>query len=151
MLTMKKALEHQVGNRLNAVQMEDDIILCANFQERCVAEIRQRPDELIQFFSMRKKDLTEGSRHIAGYSYLMNQCFYLPLGIAELALACFDEFERQRTDNHVGGTDSLIQYALKKSKLRYYNVVPNLVDHEVGTSAIDSRRSSRRQSLTFKY
>jgi hypothetical protein len=151
MLTMRKALAYQVGNRLNAVQMEDDIILCAHFKARCLHEIRQRPEELIQFFSMRQDDLRVGSRYIAGSRYLMNQCFYLPLRIAELALECFDAFEAQRQDNHIGGTDSLIQHTLKKHKLRYWNVVPNLVDHEVGVSAIDSRRSSRRQSLTFKY
>jgi hypothetical protein len=150
MLTMRKALQYQVSNRLNAVQMEDDVILCADFKARCLHEVRQRPEELIQLFSMRQDDLRVGSRYIAGYKYLMNQCFYLPLKIAKLALECFDEFEAQRKDNRIGGTDSLIQHTLKKHKLRYWSVVPNLADHEVGVSAIDSRRSSRRQSLTFK-
>ena len=151
MLTMQKALYFQGNNALNAVQMEDDIVLCCNFKERVLREISQRSNELIQFFSMRKDDLSVGSRYIHGYQYLMNQCFYLPLHIAKFALDCFDEFEGQRTDNRIGGTDSLIQYTLKKHKLRYWNVVPNLVDHEVGVSAIDKRRSSKRQSLTFRY
>jgi hypothetical protein len=151
MLNMRKALEYQVNAAVSAVQMEDDIILCADFVARCLHEIRQRPSELIQFFSMRKDDLSVGSRYIAGYKYMMNQCFYLPLTIATFALDSFNEFEQQRTDNRVGGTDSLIQYVLKKHRLKYWNVVPNLVDHEVGVSAIDKRRSSKRQSLTFNY
>jgi hypothetical protein len=151
MLNMKKALQYQINCNISSVQMEDDIELCNDFVKKCAIEIKKRPMELIQFFSMRKDDLVIGSRYIAGYNYLMNQCFYLPLYIAKFALDCFDEFEEKRTDNRIGGTDSLIQFTLKKYKLKYWNVVPNLVDHISGFSAIDKRRSSKRQSLTFKY
>jgi hypothetical protein len=149
MQNMRKALQYQVAHGLNAVQMEDDIILCNDFAKKCIHEIQQRPRDLIQFFSMRKDDLTIGSRYISGYKYLMNQCFYLPLHIAQLILENYEEFEQNRTDNRIGGTDSLVQYALKKHRLKYWNVVPNLIDHKTGVSAIDSRRSSQRKSLTF--
>jgi hypothetical protein len=147
---LKKALSIAIELNSNAVFLEDDIELCLNFKDRVLNEIQKRPDDIIQFFSMRQDDLTIGSRYIAGYKYLMNQCFYMPLSVIKKVYDCFDEFETVRTDNRVGGTDSLIQYTLKKHKLKYWNVVPNLVNHTEGVSAIDKRRSSKRQSFTFE-
>jgi len=45
--------------------------------------------------------------------------------------------------------DTMIGDWLKKRKERYWVVVPNLADHQIGKSAIDSRRSSKRVSKTF--
>lgn len=150
MANMKAAISLQIKSKSNAVYLEDDIILCDNFILKINHEISKRPIDFIQFFSMRKNDIIYGSRYINGSLYLMNQCFYMPLFIAEMVYNSFDEFETNRTDNRVGGTDILIQYVLKKYKLKYWNVVPNLVDHEIGVSAIDKRRSStNRQSFTF--
>lgn len=151
MLNMKKALSIAIKNKSSAVFMEDDIILCQNFKVRLLAEIDKKPNDLIQFFSMRKDNLTIGSRYISGSKYLMNQCFYCPLHIIEKIYDCFDDFEAQRKDNRIGGTDSWVQFALKKHKLKYWNVVPNLVQHIIGQSAIDKRRSSKRLSITFNY
>ncbi len=39
---------------------------------------------------------------------------------------------------------------LKERHMRYYIHVPSLVEHRIGKSLIDPRRSSRRQSLTFR-
>ena len=41
------------------VHLEDDVILTSNFKEKIELEIEKRPNEVIQFFSMRKADLTE--------------------------------------------------------------------------------------------
>lgn len=150
MLNMKKALSIAINEKSAAVILEDDIILCADFMKKALKEIEQKPNDLIQFFSMRQDDLTVGSRYITGSKYLMNQCFYAPLSILTLIYQTFDEFEEVRQDNRIGGTDSLIAYTLKKHKLRYWNVVPNLVDHKASVSAIDKRRSSARQSFTFE-
>lgn len=150
MLNMKKALSIALDNNTPSVFLEDDIILCDNFYNKVINNINDKPTDLIQFFSMRKDDLLIGSRYIAGYKYLMNQCFYMPLSVIQKVYDCFDEFDTVRTDNRVGGTDSLIQYTLKKHKLNYWNVVPNLVNHYDRVSAIDKRRSSKRQSLTFE-
>ena len=38
----------------------------------------------------------------------------------------------------------------KDIKIKYWNVCPNLVDHKIMKSRIDPRRSSKRQSFTFK-
>lgn len=59
------------GNR-PSLQMEDDVILTQGFREKVRAAIEERPDSVIQFFSMRKDDLTVGSRWDRAFT--MNQC-----------------------------------------------------------------------------
>lgn len=130
------------------VNMEDDIVLCNDFHNRILEEIAKRPDDVIQFFSMRKDDLTVGSRYITGSKYLMNQCFYLPKGMSADILKYMDSWGRY--DEHPTGCDTLMADYFKEHKIRYWNVVPNLVDHLPVKSRIDPRRSTKRQSLTFR-
>ena len=48
------------------------------------------------------------------------------------------------------GYDIMMADFFKMHKVKYWNVVPNLVDHKVMKSRIDPRRSSKRQSFTFE-
>lgn len=132
-----------------AVLMEDDIELVDGFQDKIEAVIKDKPNDLIQFFSMRKKDLTEGSRYDYGRNFLMNQCVYYPKGMASELLEYAKEFNTIRQEKG-SPNDTCVSYFLKDKKLKYWISIPNLVNHRVGKSAIDSRRSSKRQSLTFK-
>ena len=110
-------------------------------------EIEKRPDDVIQFFSMRKDDLTIGSRYINGGRFCMNQCFYLPAGMSRDILDYMDSWGRYA--EHPTGYDILMADFFKSRKIKYWNVCPNLVDHAQGKSRIDPRRSSKRQSFTF--
>ena len=140
------------------VNMEDDIILCKDFYSKIKEIIAEHPNDVIQFFSMRKDDLTIGTRYINGSQYLMNQCFYLPAGMAKDLLEWSKTARKkdgtlysQGKDIIIGaGCDTLMAYYFKDKKIKYLNWCPNLVDHIEGKSAIDPRRSSKRQSLTFK-
>lgn len=131
-----------------AVHMEDDIFLTRDFRVRLEDAIGLRPDAVIQFFSMRKKDLTVGSRWEMGSGYMMLQCTYFPAGLSK-ALLDYGEVWPER-ETHAGGPDSLVAAFLKDRRMRYWIHVPNLVEHRVMKSLIDPRRSSRRQSLTFE-
>ena len=62
------------------IHMEEDILLTSNFDEKIESVISENKDIVIQFFSMRKKDLTIGSRLESGRTFCMNQCFYLTEG-----------------------------------------------------------------------
>lgn len=128
------------------VHMEEDIVLTKNFVPKIEAAIAERPNEVIQFFSMRKDDLLKGSRY--DRNYLMNQCFYLPAGYS-LAIHDYYQFWDDK-EKHPTGTDNMICDYLRAGKEKYWIHVPSLVDHRVAVSMIDSRRSSKRQSLTFK-
>ena len=104
-------------------------------------------DDVIQFFSMRKDDVTIGTRYIAGSQFMMNQCFYLPAGLGPKIADAWKTSARQ---NEAGAPyDLLMADYFKAHKMKYLNWCPNLVDHEVCVSRIDKRRSSKRQSLTF--
>lgn len=133
-----------------AVVMEDDILLTQHFEEKARAAIADKPDNLIQFFSMRKADLTVGSRWEPGRSYLMNQCHYVPPGMAApMADYMADRVHARARER--GGSDSLMRDYLASNKLVYWVHVPSLVDHRVGKSAINPKRAStNRQSFTFR-
>lgn len=125
--------------------LEDDVILADQFRNRVESAISEMPQNVIQFFSMRKADLEIGSRW--DNNFLMAQCFYFPPGLsAELAKyaktwAGYSE--------HPTGLDTMICDFLRALKLKYWIHIPNLVDHRVGKSIIDPRRSSKRVSKTF--
>lgn len=129
------------------VHMEDDIILTTDFHDKLIGAINKHPDKVIQFFSMRKKDLTEGSRMERGSTFMMNQCFYLPAEYSLLIKEYYNEWPQKEA--HPTGYDILIADFLKKRKEKYYLHCPSLVQHRICVSAIDKRRSKHRQSLTF--
>ena len=147
MHTFKAALE-KAGDS-PCVHMEDDVVLCNNFKQRIIAEIEKRPNEVIQFFSMRKADLTQGSRYISGSLFCCALCFYLPKGMSAELLSFMDEWTR--FGEHPNGLDyPLTSCFLGSKKVKYWNVCPNLVDHKQVKSRINPKRSTKRVSLTFK-
>jgi len=127
------------------IHMEDDAVLATNFRERVEEEIAKQPDKVIQFFSMRKGDIEIGSRWDG--NFLAAVCFYFPEGYSKELLSYFPVWGNRKA--HPTGLDTMIGDWLKKRKERYWVVVPNLADHQIGKSAIDSRRSSKRVSKTF--
>lgn len=140
-----------------AVNMEDDIILCKDFYTKINKVIAEHPNDVIQFFSMRKDDLTIGTRYINGSKFMMNQCFYMPAGMSK-DLLNYAKTGKKKDGTLViedksiaigAGYDILMAWYFKDNKIKYLNYCPNLVNHIECKSEIDSRRSSKRQSLTF--
>lgn len=137
----------QVSGGDPCIHMEDDIILTRNFLAKVEAVIASRPNQLIQFFSMRNADKTKGSRWDRSFS--MNQCFYLPAGYGTLLLDYLPRWHRAHPE-HPGGYDLAMNAWLKSRKEAYWLHCPSLVDHRVCQSVADRRRSHHRQSLTFR-
>ena len=133
----------------SCVHMEDDIILADGFKKKVREIISMYPNDVIQFFSMRKDDLTTGTRWIPGRRFCMGQCFYLPAGMSEGIRAYYDAGWK-RISEHPTGLDLMVADYLGDNRLRYLNIVPNLVDHQQVKSLIDPRRSTKRQSYTFR-
>jgi len=129
------------------VLLEDDIVLTKDFQNKLLRAVQGREDVLCQFFSMRKKDLTIGSRMEPGSSFMMDQCIYVPGGMALRIFEFWKGWPRKAESPY--GCDTMKAAFLKANKLRYYIHVPSLVDHRISKSMIDPRRSSKRQSYTF--
>lgn len=131
------------------LHIEDDVVFCTGFELKCKQAIAAMPETPIQFFSRRKKDLTEGSRWEPGASFSMNQCHYIPPYMNESIAEYYEHWpDRAR---HPNGYDLLMASFFALHGLRYWLHVPSLVDHRVGKSVIDARRAStNRQSLTFE-
>lgn len=128
-----------------SIHLEDDVLLCRDFKRKALHEIQQRPDSLIQFFSMRRADLIKGSRW--DNNFIMAQCFYLPAGWAP-ELHEFGVYWEGRNEAP-GGLDLMVNDFLKYKKRKYWIVVPNLADHRRSVSAIEPRRPRNRVSKTF--
>jgi len=130
------------------VNLEDDIWITKNFETKINSIVAKKSNAVIQFFSMRKADLTVGSRWDAGRSYLMAQCTYFPEKISRGILAFSKKYENINHKSHP--LDSMVADYLNKAKLKYWIHCPNLVDHRIGKSIIDPKRAStNRQSFTF--
>ena len=95
-----------------SIHMEDDIFLTRDFKAKAEKAIAERPDDVIQFFSMRKKDLSEGSRYEYGRTFCMNQCFYLPAGMAGKLATHLKTFNIERKElgspYDIGMADTLL-------------------------------------------
>jgi GR25 family glycosyltransferase involved in LPS biosynthesis len=130
-----------------AVHLEDDVILTKNFIQKAEQVISENPARVVQFFSMRKDDLSVGTRIDKGRNFIAALCFYLPPKMSKGLRGYFPRWER--IDEHPTGLDLTIADFLKKTRQDYLVYCPNLADHRVGKSAIDSRRRSDRVSKTF--
>lgn len=146
-----------MGNFLNsltytdkpAVHMEDDIILCDGFYGKITAAIEQHPNDIITFFSLKKKDYEVGKPYYEnGSKYLMNQCFYLPAGIGPQIAEYYNVWEGKV--KNPTGCDSIIADFMKSRHMNYLQWFPHLVNHKEGKSLIDPRRSSKRTDKNFK-
>jgi hypothetical protein len=143
--TFLRALRHAGDDP--AVHMEDDAILCADFRAKAEAVIAARPGFVIQFFSRLAEDSARGSRLMSGQRFAYNLAFYLPAGYsAQLAAYHARWPRRHELLNHY---DLMMGDWFAERHEAFWLHVPSLVQHRVARSAIDPRRSSKRQSLTF--
>jgi hypothetical protein len=145
METWLAAMDH-AGNGA-AVHLEDDILPTRGLLTKMATAVVAHPDHVIQFFSLRRSDRTLGSRWMAGGTFMMTQCFYLPPGYSAELSAYYPRWPRRHTDQQ--GFDTKLHDWLASRRERYWLHVPSLVQHRVEPSLIDPRRSSRRQSPTF--
>lgn len=132
-----------------AVHVEDDIVLTSHFLEKIEAEISSRPNILQQFFSLRKTDTELGSRLMPGRTFCMAQCFYLPAGYAEAVYDYYPSWPGRVVHGN-SGSDLIVAGLLASRREKYWLHVPSLVQHRVARSAADPRRSSKRQSMSFR-
>lgn len=144
--TFLQALE--LAGYAPCLHMEEDIYVTSNFMKKAENAVSSRPQEVIQFFSMRGDDLKVGSRYDYGRSFMMNQCFYLPAGYSRLIYDYYPDWPQKEV--HKTGYDILIADFLKSRKEKYYIHVPSLVQHRKNRSLICPRRSAFRQSITFE-
>ena len=137
-----------------ALHLEDDVILTRDFLKKLTAALALVPPSpvtgkmpLVQFFSMRKADIDTGSRW--DRQFMGNLCWYSPPGLDREFRAFFPTWRAKDHREKSVGYDTMMRAMLRKLGEPYWIHCPNLVQHRVGKSAIDPRRSSGRLSRTF--
>lgn len=134
----------------DAIYLEDDIELCDNFMERAEKAIEELGrDKIINFFSMRGKDIEVGTRLEPARSFLMTQAVYIPWSVSLWCAEMFSSWQYAVLNPNTKDCDVYIREYMIQNKLNYRIYVPNLVNHRQTVSMIDSRRSKFRQSKTF--
>ena len=128
-----------------AVLLEDDIILTSNFRQKIEAVIEKYPKILINFFSLSKKYTAPHFKR--GREYCMNQCEYFPEGFSTKVVEAYEHWPLK--EKEPTAYDFLVGYAWG-GNTPYLVWCPSLVQHRQGKSIINPRRSSKRQSITFK-
>ena len=126
------------------IMLEDDIILTSNFKEKIEKVVNECPDIMISFFSLSKKQTTTCLRK--GRELCSSLCIYFPKGLAKKIVDFYPTWDGKQ--KYISAIDYLIGDAYGRGK-SYMLYCPSLVQHRDCKSAINSRRSSKRQSITF--
>lgn len=134
----------------NLLYFEDDVILCHNFKEKVNQAIKELGDDkVIQFFNL-KKSISE-TKLMTGSTYCQNQCFYMPSKMRVELVKYFNEVwsKSQCFKDNPTAMDYLVRDFLKDNKYKYWIYQPCLVQHQIGKSVIDPRRSTKRLAKHF--
>lgn len=130
-----------------AIHLEDDIVVPEPFHDLIVPKIRELQaifgaDRVIQFY----RSGTRGDTVLMpGSSFLWAQCVYFPPGDAR-DLLNYHRRGWRREAEHPDGVDLMVADWLKDAKRKYIYLERSFVQHREGKSAIDPRRSTKRQS-----
>lgn len=135
-------------NKTGGVLLEDDIALCSNFCERLERIVAEKgPDNVFNFFERPKSYFKTG--YVGGSNFLWMQCVYLPPLLPLKIASYYDEFREKEPEKHRGmATDCLINYGLRKERIKYWRIRPCLVQHLAFKSVIGPRPVNR-QTLYF--
>ena len=137
--------ENIIGDK-PCVFLEDDIILTDGFVEKVESVIEEHPDMLINFFSLSKKFLEP--HYKKGSQFCMNQCVYFPKGFGTKVANSYEDWVKWDKGKNPTACDFLVGYAWGLNN-DYLVWQPSLIQHRECKSMINSRRSTKRQSVTF--
>lgn len=149
-LLAKVEADEADGQESGFLVLQDDIELADDWRARVEAAIAERPDTLIQFFSMRPADgspLAESGWR-KGETFISNLCVYIPHGMASPLLEYSFEFT-EKYPQFKTADDFVVRYFLRSRRQAYWMHLPSLVQHQKWVSAINAKRPRNRQSHSF--
>lgn len=151
--TYLDALRVQVQHGVGAWHLEDDIILTSGWREKAEKAARDHGDTIITGFSNRRRDL-DGSHYESGGSFCMNQCYWVPAPHAQPLIDFSLRWEGRlnsygdlRRDTHY---DWAMGDYMRSIKMRYWVVVPSIVQHRHAPSLLGHSNNPNRFSRTFQ-
>lgn len=137
-------------NEYDAVLMEDDIILCKDFDNRIKEVISKFSKDIINFFTLPMKYLPPISFPTYARN-CYNQCMYFPKGVAGKIV---DIIEKYHINNGKNTPERMIKLVKRRNpRLTIVNYRPCLVQHIDDNSLIgnDSRVGQRRSPYFIDY
>ena len=130
----------------DAVLLEDDIVLCKNFEEEIEKVISEHPNDIINFFTRPNTYFT--THYESTFSF--NQCTYFPKGIAKfLADKIMEIYIPEEKCAQPQRYGSLLSLVLVKNHIPHLIYRPCLVQHIDKTSTYDGL-NLKRNSPYFK-
>ncbi len=114
-----------------ALHMESGVRVNGKFRSVVEDVILEDPHRMVQFFSMRKKDLTEGSRW--DRNFMMTTCFYLPSGWSEELLDYLPRWREIQKASRAIHYDEGIADWVKETGRKFWIHCPNPVDRVTNT------------------
>lgn len=131
-------------NDEDAVLMEDDLILCQNFQEEVEKVINANSNRIINFFQMRLKTTPP-----CDYDKIVfNQCTFYPKGIAKQIADIM--IEVPRNEGTKKNMYSLLEnVALEKLNIKVLQYAPHLVQHLDNDTLLFDKTHNDRRSMFF--
>lgn len=126
----------------DSVLLEDDLILCKDFENEIKEAINLHHDKIINFFTRPKEWFTT---HESNW-FVYNQCTYYPKGVA---LIVANEMERLWKNTPDPQYDILENNALKNLDLSHVQYRPCLVQHLDNNSLIGNDTNGYRRTPYF--
>jgi hypothetical protein len=144
--TFVSALKVQGG--VDVWHFQDDAIMASRWLPRASWEMQSHPGAILHGFGRVKQDLDLGSRWMRGRNFMGGVCWFLPGYFAPDLLGYALTWERP--ENVRGWVDVMVANWMADRKLRFWRIVPSLVQHRDGESVIGGAgRTRHRQSPTF--
>ena len=134
----------RLANSYNSVILEDDLVLCKNFQEEIEKVINQYPTTIINFFTLPHTYYT--THFSESFSY--NQCTYFPKGMtSEIANNMMKTISGRRNQSY----GAVLGFTLREMGICHLIYRPNLVQHIDGKSVFQrTDRFYMRNTIYFK-
>ena len=135
----------KIISQFNAILLEDDLVLCKNFDEEVHKAIDIYPNRIINFFQNPYK----ASPIEEKYDIWWNQCTYYPRGIAEKIADIMDGLERRKNGPKKNQYSYLESEALRMLDIKLVQYRPHLVQHKDFDTLLFDQTLNIRRSIYF--
>lgn len=136
----------------DCVILEDDIILCNDFQRRVEEEISKTPNQIINFFRsntfFQNYYIINSPSEIKSPGFSFTQCVYFPCSVLKRLKQCIE-----KNDIRSYSVRKIIRQAMFKTNINFRLAVPYPVQH-VDTESLmghDFGDFKRRSPLFYNY
>jgi len=117
----------------DSVLLEDDVLLCRDFEKRINEAIEKYPNKIINFFQYFR--MWQRTYENIGKCFESNQCTYYPKGVAKVVAEKMEELIARGEPYNKLPYDYLEAQALDELQISYIIYRPMLVQH-IGRSSI---------------